>query len=275
MKILIADDMEGISGIVSWDQVDPDNAEYKTRCRHWITADVNAAIQGALDAGADEIVVSDGHWNSSNILLEELLPPARLNTGTPSPFSMVEGVQYGNVDAAIFIGYHARAGSHQAILDHTWSSARISNVWLNDKLIGEFGLNAAVCGHFGVPVLMVSGDQTVCKEAKSWVPGVFTAQVKRATSRWAAECLPFEEARALIRDTAKKALQAHLKGKIKPMKLTPPVKGMIEFKDSNMADAAQLCPGVERVDGRKIAFTAKDPAEAYLTFRALVSLTKS
>lgn len=272
MKILIADDMEGISGITSWDQVDPENAEYRSRCRHWITADVNAAVQGALDAGAKEIVVADGHWNSSNVLLEELLPPARLNTGTPSPFSMVEGVQYGDVDAALFIGYHARAGSLQGILDHTWSSVRVANVWLNDRLVGEFGLNAAVCGHFGVPVLMISGDQTVCAEAREWVPEVFTAQVKRATSRWAAECLPFEESRALIRETARKAIEAFAKKKVKPLKLKTPLKGVIEFKDAHMADGAQICPGVERIDGRKIGFSAKDAAEAYLTFRSLVKL---
>src|SRR3972149_3024701 len=120
MKILIATDMEGITGVTTWDQVTPGHAEY-ARFRRLMTQDVNAAIRGAFEAGAQEVLVTDGHWNGSNILVEELEPRARLNTGSPSPFSMVQGIDE-SVDGVMFIGYHARNGSPNAVLDHTWSS---------------------------------------------------------------------------------------------------------------------------------------------------------
>ena len=123
MKILIATDMEGITGVTTWDQVTPGHAEY-ARFRKQMTEDVNAAIRGAFDAGAEEVIVADGHWNGSNILVEELDPRARLNTGSPSPFSMMQGIDE-SVAGVMFIGYHARNGSPNAILDHTWSSRTV------------------------------------------------------------------------------------------------------------------------------------------------------
>lgn len=274
MKLLIACDMEGISGVVAWNQVDPSNPEYQ-RFRHLITGDVNAAVAGAFTGGATEIVIADGHWNSSNVLLEELDLRASLNTGTPSHLSMVQGVD-GGVDAAIFLGYHARAGSLNAVLDHTWSSVRVANLWLNGRLTGEFGLNGAVCGQFGVPVLMVSGDQTVCAEAHDWVPGVATAQVKQAAGRYAAHCLPLEESRKLITDTAQKAVKAFLAGKSPaPLKIDLPVTVTIEFFHTNMADQTSLLPGSSRLDGRRIEFKAKSMVEAYTSFRAAVNMVST
>ena len=160
MKILMQVDMEGITGVTTWEHVTPGHAEYG-RFRRLMTQDVNAAIRGACEAGADEISVADGHWNASNILIEELDPRARLNSGSPSPFSMMQGIDE-SVDGVMFIGYHARNGTPNAVLDHTWSSKTVANVWLNDILTGEFGLNGALAGHFGVPVIMASGDQTAC-----------------------------------------------------------------------------------------------------------------
>jgi D-amino peptidase len=271
MKLLIACDMEGISGVVAWDQVDPSKPEYQ-RFRHIMTAEVNAAVTGASAAGATDIVITDGHWNSGNVLLEELDPRASLNTGTPTRFSMVQGIDEG-VDAAIFLGYHARAGSLAAILDHTWSSVRIANLWLNGRLTGEFGLNASLCGHFGVPVLMVSGDQTVCAEAREWVPGVATAQVKKAAGRYAANCLPFEISRKLITNTAQAAVKGFLAGKApSPLKTEQPITVTIEYFHSYMADQAALLPSSTRLDGRRIEFKANNMVEAYSTFRTSVNM---
>ncbi len=271
MKLLIACDMEGISGVVNWDQVDPGNPEHKRFCKI-MTADVNAAIQGAASGGATEILVADGHWNSTNILLEELDPRASLNSGSPTPLSMVQGIDSG-VDAAIFIGYHARVGSLHAVLDHTWSSIRVTNVWLNGRLVGEFGLNGAVCGHFGVPVLMVSGDQTVCAEAKEWVPGVETAVVKKASGRYAAECLPLSTSQELIRETATRSVNRFLAGDSPtPLRVKTPVKVEIEMASTQMADMAVVLPGAQRVDGRKLAYEAEDMVKAYLAFRGMVAL---
>lgn len=271
MKILIATDMEGASGVVHFDQTDPTHAEYQ-RFRRLLTGDVNAVIQGASAAGATEFIVADGHWNGGNILIEELDPRARLFSGSPTPWGMVDGVDQG-VDAALFIGYHARAGTLNAILDHTWSSVRVFNVWLNGRPVGEFGLNAAVCGHFGVPVLMVSGDQAVCAEAAEWVHGIETAVVKTAAGRMSAQCLPLEAARRVLRETAERAVRRLVAGDAPPVLALPaPVEIEIEFHYPQMADNAALLPGSKRLDGRRLAYRAADMLEAYRAFRAAVGL---
>ena len=181
MKVLIAADMEGITGVVHWDQVNPSHAEYP-RFRRLMTADVNAAVRGAFAGGAISVSITDGHNASKNILLEELDSRAVLNSGTPMPLSMVHGVDQG-VNGVIFIGYHARIGAQNAILDHTWSDERVANLWVNGRLFGESALNGSVCGHFGVPVIMVSGDQTVCAEARDFFGNLETVAVKQAIGR--------------------------------------------------------------------------------------------
>ncbi|HBF41260.1 MAG TPA: hypothetical protein DDW19_05675 [Anaerolineaceae bacterium] len=271
MKVLIACDMEGISGVVNWNQVNPTHAEYQ-RFRQVMTGDVNAAIEGIANAGANEILVTDGHWFSTNILIESLDSRAQLNCGSPSHFSMVQGVDSG-VDAALFIGYHARVGTLHAILDHTWSSERVFNLWLNDRLCGEFGLNAAMCGAFDVPVLMVSGDQSVCAEARDWLPGILTAQVKTAAGRMAATCLPLDQSRALISTTAASAMFQLKDGKApKPLKIELPVKVTVEFFTTFMADQASMLPGSVRLDGRRVSVETATVPDAYLAFRSLVNL---
>jgi len=271
MKLLIAVDMEGVTGVVSWDQVDSKTSEYQ-RFRRLMTEDVNAAVEGALEAGAGEILVTDGHANSGNLLIEELHPQARLSTGTPSPFSMVQNAQDG-IDAALFVGYHARVGTLHAILDHTWSNVRVADVWLNGRPVGETGLNAAVCGAFGAPVLMITGDQAVAAEAREWIPGIETAIVKTACGRYAAQCLTPAETRPLIRGAALNAVQRFLRGEgPAPLAVETPVTIRIQFVSSHMGDMAGLMPGALRVSGRVIEFTAPDMPGAYLQFRAAVSL---
>jgi len=273
MKLLIAVDMEGITGVVTWNHVDPSHAEYQ-RFRRLMTQDVNAAIRGAFLGGVDEVVVTDGHWNSDNILIEELDSRARLNSGTPSPFSMVQGIDNG-VDAAIFVGYHARMGTASAILDHTWSSARVQNVWLNGRLTGEIGLNSSVCGHFGAPVLMLTGDQSANKEAAEWVTGITNVIVKRASSRWSAELLPPEVTQKMIAESAERAVRGFRSGiSPAPVKTETPVTIGLEFLNSDMADKAILMPGSSRIDGRKIEFTMPDMPSAYKAFRAAVTLAQ-
>jgi D-amino peptidase len=147
-----------------------------------MTQDINAAIRGAFESGADEVLVTDGHDRGTNILLEELDPRAHLICGDNSPLAMIQGVDQG-VDGVIFVGYHARAGSYKGILDHTWSSRRVANLWLNDILVGEYGLNGAVAGHFNVPVLMLTGDQTACAQASELLGNIETVVVKTAISR--------------------------------------------------------------------------------------------
>jgi len=270
MKILIATDMEGITGVTTWDQVTPGHAEY-ARFRKQMTEDVNAAIRGACQAGADEVIVADGHWNGSNILIEDLDSRAGLNTGSPSPFSMMQGIDEG-VDGVIFIGYHARNGSPYAVLDHTWSSRTVANVWLNDVLTGEYGLNAAVAGHFGVPVIMVTGDQTACAQVAELLGDVEIAVVKQASGRYAAECLSPEVTRETICGSAQRAVERLAAGDIpEPFILDMPITVTVEFFTSDMADRASLIPFTKRA-GTRVSFTTQEMASAYRGFRAMITL---
>ena len=272
-KILIAADMEGVSGVVHWDQVDSQHKEYD-RFRKLMTADVNAAVRGACEGGAGEVIVADGHGNARNILVEELDPRARLNSGSPSPFAMVQGIDTGP-HGAMFIGYHARVGSQNAILDHTWSSSVVAGVWLNGQPVGEIGWNAAVCGHFGVPVLLISGDQTACAEAAALLGDIETVAVKQARGRMAAECLAPEVAQEQILAAARRAVQRLVAGDAPlPLRLEPPLRLQMELVTSDMADRAAIFPGAQRLEGRRVELLAEDPVVAYRSFRSLVALAR-
>lgn len=270
MKILIADDMEGATGVVDWNHVFPEDGEFE-RFRRLLTRDVNAAIRGAFKGGADEVVVTDGHNYARNLVIEELDPRARLNTGAPSDLAMVEGVDQG-VDAVIFVAYHARAGALNAILCHSWTRTT-TNVWLNGRITGEFGLNGSVAGSFGAPVLMVTGDRAVCEEAREWSPEVETVVVKSASGRYAAECLPPAQTGIMIEDAAERAVRRFAAGQA-PKLMAPqtPVVMRVEFTTPNQVDnASQLLDSV-RIDGRTIEFTRESMVEAYRSFRAACSL---
>jgi D-amino peptidase len=273
VKILIAADMEGITGVVHWDQVDSSHKEYE-RFRKLMTGDVNAAIEGAYEGGAEEVVVSDGHGGARNILVEEMDARARLNSGSPSPFAMIQGVDTG-IDAAMFVGYHARMGSRNAILDHTWSSSCVANVWLNGQPVGEIGWNASVCGHYGVPVIMISGDQTACAEAVALLGTVETAEVKQARGRMAAECLPPEVARQKIREAAARAVRGLRAGQAtEPLHLQAPLRLTLELVTSDMADRAAILPGAERLEGKRVEIMLDDAPTAYRAFRSAVALAR-
>ncbi|MGE5073496.1 MAG: M55 family metallopeptidase [Anaerolineae bacterium] len=271
MKILISADMEGITGVTTWPQVTPGHAEYG-RFRSLMTADVNAAVRGAFAAGATDVVVSDGHWNGSNILVEELDPRARLNSGSPSPMSMMQGIDQG-VNGVLFIGYHARQGSHLAVLDHTWSDTCVAGVWLNGAPAGEYTLNAGVAAHYGAPVLMASGDQTACAQMLEQLGPLETAVVKQATGRFSAECLPPEATCELIEQAARQGVQRLAAQSAPPPFLVRlPAELTVQLVSSDMADRASLIPGVTR-EGTRLTFTAPDMPQAYATFRALVLLS--
>jgi D-amino peptidase len=271
MKILIASDMEGVTGVVNWDQVTPGHAEY-ARFRQLMTGDVNAAVRGAFEAGADEVVVADGHWNGSNILIEELDSRARLNSGSPSPLAMMQSMDE-SIGGVLFVGYHARQGSQNAVLDHTWSNTCVSNVWLNNMPAGEYTLNAALAGHFNVPILMISGDQTVCAQAVEQIGKLETAIVKHATGHFSADCLPPDASQKLIQAAAQRGVKRLIKKTApKPFVLKTPIKVTVELNSSDMADKAMLMPSVTR-EGLRLTFMAEDMPKAYSAFRALVMIS--
>lgn len=274
MKILIAADMEGVTGVVHWDQVMPGSEEYP-RFRKLMTDDVSAAVRGAFAGGATSVVVTDGHNNGRNILIEELDSRATLNSGTPSPLSMVHGVDE-NVEGVMFVGYHARMGAIHGILDHTWSDERVSGLWINDRAFGESGFNGAVCGHFDVPIIMASGDQTLCGEVRDFFGNkIETAQVKKATGRMSAECLSPAETSKLIEEVAKRAVINLKSGKApKPFKVSAPIKMTIEFVQSDMADKAALMPGAKRTTDRHVDYTSDNMVTIYQAFRTMLSAAR-
>ena len=273
MKILIATDMEGITGVVNWDQVTPGHYEYP-RFRKLMTQDVNAAIKGAYEGGATEVVVADGHWFGTNILIEELDARARLNSSTSAPHSMMQGIDE-TVDGVIFVGYHARQGSTNAVCDHTWSSKSVANLWLNDILVGEYGLNAALAGYFGIPVIMVTGDQTACAQTVELLGEMEMAVVKQATGRYSAECLAPEVTQKLIADCAKRAVQSLKRGDVtEPFIVDAPVLVTVDLMTSDMADRALRIPGIQR-DGNRVFLEVPDMNVAYSAFRTITGMALS
>lgn len=273
MKILIACDMEGLPGVVDWDQVSNKHPEYE-RYQKIMTASVNAAVRGTFDGGASEVLIADGHANGRNILIEELDPRVHLNTGPDYPYGMVKGIETG-VKAVMFIGYHARAGTLNAALCHTWSG-NIANVWLNGILVGEIGLNASVCGSFGAPVILISGDQSACAEATELLGSIETAIIKHASSHSGAECMPLTEAYQLIRNAAQRAVSRFMAGDA-PNPYCPacPITLCVELKGVDKADQAQIVPGVRRLDSQRLEYIAEDSMMAYRAFQTIAGLARS
>ncbi len=271
MRIIISADMEGISGVVNWDQVTPGHYEYQ-RFRKIMTEEVNAAIAGCLKGGATEIVVTDGHWDGLNLLVEDLDPRARLNSGSGSPLSMVQGIENG-ADGMIFIGYHARSGSQNAVLAHTWSASRVANVWLNDVLVGEYGLNAALAGHYKIPVIMVTGDQTACEQTIALLGSMQASIVKIATGFASADCQsPVVSQKQIITDAAA-AVRDQIKNPRKPYVVEEPVRIVIEFLQPLFADRAEKMSGSKRLDACRVEIICSDMVKAHTAFRAAVRLS--
>ncbi len=265
MKFLFSCDMEGISGVVDWEQVEPGNHEYE-RFRHIMTGDVNAAVEGAFEASADEIIVSDCHEVGRNILIEELDPRVRLSCGTPSPMEFVRGIESG-IDAALFIGYHARYMAPEALLSHTYSAVT-RNLWINTVLVGETGLSAAIFGHFGIPVIFICGDDKVCAEAAELLGSIEKAVVKFAHGRNYAECLPLETSRRLIHEGAARAV-SRLKSGDFPAVYRPdcPVKMTVELMKKEMMEFVGKIDGTVPLDETRVETTAPDILEVYRIFR--------
>ncbi|MGE5580844.1 MAG: M55 family metallopeptidase [Bacillota bacterium] len=268
--MFISCDIEGVSGVVSAvPQTSPEGKDYG-RARELMTEEVNAAIAGAAKVGATEIVVNDSHGPMTNILIEKVNPAATLITGAPKPLSMMQGISP-DFDAVMFVGYHAKMGA-PGVLSHTISGGSVANVWVNGIPVGETGINAGLAGFYGVPVVLVTGDDAVAQEAKALLPHVHTATVKWAVNRQAARCLAPTTARQVIAEAAEKALldlsaaKAWLPGS--------PVTFSIEFKDAGLADNAARMPYTKVLDGRTVSFTADDYLTAFMGLRSMIALSR-
>ena len=257
MKIYISADMEGVVGVVTGEQLGPQGFEYQ-RFREFMTQEVNAAIEAAFEAGATEIVVSDSHGNGQNLLIEKLPKNILLVRSWPRPLMMMQGIDE-TFAGAIFIGYHTGTTNPQGVRAHTISSARLADVRLKGVSVSEAGINAAIAGHFNVPVIMVSGDDAVVKETTKLLGDVEGAVVKWSTGFHSAKTMMPEASYQLIRDKVKKAI-----GRIKdfkPHKLAGPIQLDVRFKNYRPSEVLSYLSIVERTDAHSIRFTGKDMIE--------------
>jgi D-amino peptidase len=266
LKVFISVDMEGISGIVDGSMTGRDQPDYQ-KGRALMVGDVNAAIEGVLPLGEAEIVVSDGHGSMTNIDPQELNRAATLVRGTPKPLSQMAGID-GSFDASMFIGYHSMKGTLRGVLSHTFSGRAIESLRINGMEVGETAMNAAIAGYHSVPLVFVSGDLAVTREAKALNPEIEVVAVKEAVSRTAAKCLNPARARELISEKVTRALEK--RKSIEPFSFEPPIEVLVRYTNAGMADAVGFMPSAERVDGKTIRFVQDDYLKAFGAFRASV-----
>ena len=269
MRVLISADMEGATGVTHVVDTEQGKAPYE-RFRRLLTQDVNAAIAGAFDGGATEVVVNEAHWTMRNILLEELDPRAEMISGFYKPLVMMEGVD--DADLVFFTGYHGRAGV-EGVLSHTFLDTPIVTVELNGEPCSEARMNAAMAGSVGVPVGMVSGDDVICAEAQALFPGVRVAATKTAIGRVAARCLPPAVTAERIGDAARRAVAEA--GGLAPYRPGPPYTFRIEVRHTTQADVCTYVPGVVREGPTAVSLTSADYRGAFRGFIALALLISS
>jgi D-amino peptidase len=245
LKVYISADMEGITGLVDAEDVQPHGRDYE-RGRVMMTEDVNAAVRGAFDAGATSVLVNDAHGPMRNLLPDLLDPRALLIKGRPKPMGMLEGLT-SEYDAVMCVGFHSRAGT-LGVLSHSFMGHEIEDIWLDDRPAGEIGLLHATAAALGVPVVLLSGDDSACAEMLAWNAGVVTVTVKHARDRFAAELLPVPEARAAIEATAKRALG----GITAPASSASDHQLAVRWQSATVASHLVGVPGVRKRDDRTV-----------------------
>ena len=276
LKVLIIYDHEGTPGVVSRTQTEG-GSEYNS-ARQWGTKAVNAAIEGALKAGVTEILVTDGHGSKETILPDMLHKDALLIRGGPiAPYSMAHGATYPGVEAIMLVSFHARAGAPDAVLCHT-ITGNIENLWINDVLVGETGHVAAVAGALNIPIIFISGDRAVAKEARELLGNdLETAEVKwiEPGAAMMVTCLHPEKANDIIRKKAEEAVEKFKKGVFKPYPIKKPTTVKVQLNVMGLhywtyAELAVQIPGVKRLDPTTVSFTA-DPLEVLNFVRVLAA----
>jgi D-amino peptidase len=267
MRVLIISDMEGVSGIVKWEQVTGGEKLYEEG-RVLYTEEINAAVRGAKRAGADEIVVMDCHgagkgWTFNSLIPERLHPDCEWvvqQEWTEYTEALEDGC-----DAALFIAMHAMAGTADGGLCHTVSGSQWHNLWFNDTLVGETGINAALCGNWGCPVVLVTGDEASCREGRSLLgDGLETVAVKKSLGRFSARNIPPQRARQMIEDGAARALANT--GAVDPYVPGSPCEIKVEYATPDLTTQFRYRRGVEMVDPRTIVSRADTWLEAWRQF---------
>ncbi|MFE9662435.1 M55 family metallopeptidase [Streptomyces sp. NPDC005955] len=270
MKILISADMEGATGVTWPADVLPGTPQWE-RCRSMFTSDVNAAVLGFFDGGADAVLVNEAHWTMRNLLLEHLDDRVEMLTGRHKSLSMVEGVQHGDIDGIAFVGYHTGAGM-EGVLAHTYLANSLTGVWLNGERASEGLLNARVVAEYGVPVVLITGDDLTCEDALGYAPGAVKVAVKDHVSRYAAVCRTPTRTAAAIRSAAKEA--AGLSERHAPVSDGPFTVEM-EFDAEHLSLAATVVPGVARTGERRVAYTNDTMYEGIRTFKTVTTVVSA
>ena len=255
MRVYISADMEGVTGLVAADDVQAGGRDYE-RGRVMMTEDVNAAVRGALTAGAESVVVNDCHSSMRNLLADDIHPAAWLVRGNKKPMSMVQDLDDG-FDAMLCVGYHARAGA-LGVLSHSFMGHEIEDMWLDDLHMGEIGFAHATAKALGVPVVMLSGDDVACAEVTELDPDVATAPVKFARDRFAALLRPADEARELIESAASEGVRRAAR-ESRPARDTAPRTLAVRWQSATVASQLEGVPGVTRRDDRTVQVTGEVP----------------
>jgi D-amino peptidase len=267
MRVYISVDLEGVAGIVHGEQCRRGGHGYE-EARVLMTAEANAAAEGAFAAGATHVLINDSHGDMRNLVLDQLDERVEIITGALKPFSMIEGLDHHAV--ALFIGYHAGMGTAAAILDHTYRGAVVSQVRINEREFNEAGINALVAGAAGTPVGLVSGDESTCRQCRLLLgEQLETMTVKWAIGRNAARSLHPRTAQRKIREAASRVI-GHA-ARLRPFVIEPPYVLEVDVHDTAMADAAGIMPGIERPHARTLRYETDDVHEL---FRALLSIAK-
>jgi len=256
-KVYISVDMEGIAGVVSPEQLGPAGFEY-SRFREFMTAEALAAVTAAKEAGATEILVSDSHGNGQNLLIERFPADVRIVRSWPRPLMMMQGID-SSFSAAIFIGYHSATTNTAGVRAHTMSSAGLAAVELNGTAMPESGINAAIAGYFGVPIVAISGDNAAVAEAQALIGPMEGAVVKQAISFHSATTMTPEASQALIKERVKAGLAK--RASLKPYVMRAPVRLDITFKNYTPAEMLTFLPGVTRTTSHGVRFTGRDMIE--------------
>lgn len=269
MKILISADMEGATGVTWPADVLPGTPQWE-RCRSMFTSDVNAAATGFLAGGADEVLVNEAHWTMRNLLLEQLDERVQMLTGRHKSLSMVEGVQHGDVDGIAFVGYHTGAGA-EGVLAHTYLANSLTGVWVDGVRASEGLLNSFVVAEYGVPIVLVTGDDKTCEDAKGYAPRAESVAVKDYVSRYAAVCRTPARTAADIHEAARGATSLAVRGK----RVSQPHEVAMEFDAEHLAGAATVVPGVRQTGERRVSYTTPDMFEGIRCFKAVTTVVSA
>lgn len=270
MKILISADMEGATGVTWPADVEPGTEQWQ-RCRRMFTSDVNAAVAGFYDGGATAVLINEAHSTMRNLLLEDLDKHAVMLTGRHKELGMVEGIQHGDVDGVAFVGYHAAAGT-EGVLAHTYLPNSITAIRVNGQRASEGLLNSYVAAEYGVPIVLVTGDDRTCADAAGYGPDVPAVAVKDCVSRYAAVCRPPEVTAEAIRSAASRGMQRA--GRVAPVRADE-FRVEVEVDAAQLAQSAAIVPTVRRTGERVVCYESSSAYDMIRCFKVVCTMISS